>query len=41
MRKLIELANKLNDHLIGDAIGALSLFATIYILLVLGQAFFG
>lgn len=37
MRKLIKIINKLDDHWLGDLIGAASLFATGYILLLLGH----
>jgi hypothetical protein len=36
MRKLIELANKLNDHWIGDLVGVVSLFGAGYIFLLIG-----
>jgi len=37
MRKLIKIINKLDDHWLGDLIGVVSLFASGYILLLLGH----
>jgi|AntAceMinimDraft_11_1070367.scaffolds.fasta_scaffold00326_39 hypothetical protein len=37
MRKLIKLANWLNDHWLGDLIGVASLFGAGYIFLIIGH----
>ena len=37
MRSLIKFINRLNDHWVGDLIGVISIFATGYILLLMGH----
>lgn len=37
-RRLLRAARALDDHWIGDLIGAVSLFATLYVALVAGWA---